>query len=117
LLRCDVQLGNHWLAVRALGVKSNRSGLGARIRIVTDEGAQIDEVRSGGSYYSQNDLRVHFGLGQSTLVRTLEVRWPSGAVDTLANLPVNQFVYIREGAGLVKPGEQPVAPKVVKPER
>jgi len=117
LLRCDAQTGNHWLAVRALGVKSNRSGLGARIRIVTDERAQIDEVRSGGSYYSQNDLRVHFGLGQATQVKTLEVRWPSGAVDTLANLPVNQVVYIKEGAGLLKPAEQPVAPKAVKPEK
>jgi hypothetical protein len=111
LLRCDAQTGNNWIAVRALGVKSNRSALGARIRIVTDERSQIDEVRSGGSYYSQNDLRVHFGLGKATQVKTLEVRWPSGAVDKLNDLPANQVVYVKEGAGLFKPTAPPVAPK------
>lgn len=107
LMRCDSRSGNNWLAVRTIGVKSNRSGLGARIRVVADERTQIDEVRSGGSYYSQNDPRVHFGLGHATKVKTLEVRWPSGTVDTIADLPVNQVVHIKEGAGMVKgPGKQ-----------
>jgi hypothetical protein len=117
LLRCDAQTGNNWLAVRALGAKSNRSGLGARIRVIAqdgvDERAQFSEVRSGGSYYSQNDLRAHFGLGKAMQVKTLEVRWPSGAVDRLSDLAVNQVVYVKEGAGLFKPGE-PVVPKAVK---
>lgn len=107
LMRCDSRSGNNWLAVRTIGVKSNRSGLGARIRVVADERTQIDEVRSGGSYYSQNDPRLHFGLGQATKVKTLEVRWPSGTVDTIADLPVNQIVHIKEGTGMVKaPGKQ-----------
>ena len=103
LMRCDSRTGNNWLAVRTIGVKSNRSGLGARIRIVADDRAQIDEVRSGGSYYSQNDPRVHFGLGRATRVKTLEVRWLSGTVDTLADLPVNQVVHVKEGSGLIRP--------------
>lgn len=107
LMRCDAQTNNNWLAVRTLGVKSNRSGLGARLRLVyqdgTTERTQINEVRSGGSYYSQNDLRVHFGLGKAAKVNTLEVRWPSGAVDTLNDVTVNQVVHVKEGAGLFKP--------------
>ena len=103
LMRCDSRTGNNWLAVRTIGVKSNRSGLGARIRIVADDRAQIDEVRSGGSYYSQTDPRVHFGLGRATRVKTLEVRWLSGTVDTLADLPVNQVVHVKEGSGLIRP--------------
>lgn len=120
LLRCDTQptqTGNNWLAVRALGVKSNRSGLGARIRVSFKDGAddrtQISEVRSGGSYYSQNDLRVHFGLGKAAKIKTLEVRWPSGAVDTLNDMAVNQVVHVKEGAGLFKPAE----PATTKPAK
>lgn len=109
LMRCDAQTGNNWLAVRALGVKSNRSGIGARLRVVFNDGTQdrtqINEVRSGGSYYSQNDLRVHFGLGKAAKIKTLDVRWPSGVVDTLSDVAANQLVYVKEGAGLFKPVE------------
>jgi hypothetical protein len=59
---------------------------------------QVDEVRSGGSYYSQNDLRLHFGLDQAEIVDSLEVRWPSGQVDTFRNLPVNRLYVVSEGA-------------------
>ncbi len=71
LLRCDLAAGNNWIKVRTIGTKSNRSGIGARLRCVTQAAGetkphqQIDEVRSGGSYFSQNDLRVHFGLGKA----------------------------------------------------
>lgn len=102
LLRNDSTRANHWISIRARGAKSNRTGVGARIRVVTEEKTQIDEVRSGGSYYSQNDLRIHFGLGKAAKVKTIEVRWPSGAVDTLTDVAVDQVVLIREGAGLVK---------------
>ena len=64
---------------------------------------QIDEVRSGGGYFSQNDLRVHFGLGQAAKVDLLEIRWPSGQVDTLKNVDANQVLYVKEGEGLIKP--------------
>jgi hypothetical protein len=63
---------------------------------------QIDEVRSGGSYYSQNDLRVHFGLDQAKRVETLEIRWPSGTVDTLKDMDVNRLYVIQEGGKILK---------------
>jgi hypothetical protein len=108
LLRCDVANGHNWIKVRTIGVKSNRSGIGARVRCVTrpaDEAkphAQIDEVRSGGSYISQNDLRLHFGIAKAQKVELLEIRWPSGAIDTLKDVKANQLVYVKEGAGIVK---------------
>jgi enediyne biosynthesis protein E4 len=103
-LRCDSSTKNSWIAVKAVGVKSNRSGIGARITCVTEDGKQIDEVRSGGSYYSQNDLRVRFGLGRTSKVRTLEVRWPSGQVDVLTDVPVNRVLVVREGSSPARPG-------------
>jgi enediyne biosynthesis protein E4 len=97
LLRCDRKNGNHWIKVRTVGVKSNRSGIGARLKCVTGNHQQIQEVRSGGSYLSQNDLRIHFGLGAAERVDLLEVRWPSGQVDVLRNVPVDRLVVVREG--------------------
>ncbi|MEN3334004.1 MAG: enediyne biosynthesis protein [Blastocatellia bacterium] len=102
LLPCDSANQNNWITIKAVGVKSNRSGIGARLKCVTEDGNQIDEVRSGGSYYSQNDLRVHFGLGKRDKVKTLEIRWPSGQVDTLNDVAANQFITVKEGAGLLR---------------
>ncbi len=107
LIRCDSTTNNNWLAVRALGTKSNRSGLGARIQMTIETEDKrlrtlVDEVRSGGSYYSQNDLRVHFGLGKTAKVKTLEIKWLSGAVDTINDVAANQVVYVKEGTGVVK---------------
>ena len=106
LLRLDApgpsKGGNHWIKVRAIGRKSNRSGIGARIRCVTGKHQQIDEVRSGGSWASQNDLRVHFGLGQAAKADRLEIRWPGGQVETLENVAADQLVYVEEGKGIVK---------------
>jgi hypothetical protein len=113
LLRCDSSSGNHWIKVKLIGVKSNRSGIGARVSCTTTVPGeskphrQIDEVRSGGSYFSQSDLRVHFGLGKVPKVDVLEVRWPSGQVDTVKNIAVNQIVFVREGAGLRLEKSQP----------
>jgi len=108
LLRCDSSQGHTWIKVRTIGTKSNRSGIGARLRCVShppDEAKphqQIDEVRSGGSYISQNDLRVHFGLGKADKAEILEVRWPSGQIDTLKDVKANQLIYVREGEGIVR---------------
>ena len=108
LLRCDSQTGNHWIKVRTIGTKSNRSGIGARIKCVTTVPGepkphqQIDEVRSGGSYISQSDLRVHFGLGKVEKVDLLEIRWPSGQVDTLKDVKADQVIYVKEGQGILK---------------
>ena len=108
LLRCDSKLVNNWIKVRTLGTKSNRSGIGARLTCVaqvlgeTKPHRQIDEVRSGGGYFSQNDLRVHFGLGKAEKVDLLEIRWPSGRVDTLKDIKANQVIYVKEAAGIVR---------------
>jgi enediyne biosynthesis protein E4 len=108
LLRCDSTLAHNWIKVRAIGVTSNRSGIGARLRCVTrppDEPKphqQLDEVRSGGSYISQNDLRVHFGIGKAEKVDLLEIRWPSGQIDTLKDVKPNQLIYVEEGKGIVR---------------
>ncbi|HEV2468123.1 MAG TPA: CRTAC1 family protein [Candidatus Sulfotelmatobacter sp.] len=108
LLRCDSKLDHNWIKVRTIGTKSNRSGIGARIVCETHPPGeskphrQIDEVRSGGGYFSQNDLRVHFGLGKADKVDLLEVRWPSGQVDTLKDVKANQVVYVKEGEGIAR---------------
>jgi enediyne biosynthesis protein E4 len=105
LFRCD-RLASaapaHWLKVRALGTRSNRSGIGARIKCVTGSHQQIDEVRSGGSWASQNDLRVHFGLGAATQADLVTITWPSGQVDTLDHVPADQLIYVEEGRGILK---------------
>ena len=108
LLRCDTRLNNNWIKIRTIGTKSNRSGIGARLVCVTQlpgeskPHRQIDEVRSGGGYFSQNDLRVHFGLGKAERVDLLEIHWPSGQVDTLKDVKVNQVVFVKEGEGITR---------------
>src|SRR6202012_817160 len=97
LLRCDSTWKRAWIKVKTIGVKSNRTGIGARIKVTTKTLVQVEEVRSGGSYYSQSDLRVHFGLDQAEMVDSLEVRWPSGQVDRYRNLVVNRLYVVTEG--------------------
>lgn len=99
LLRCDSTLNNRWIKIKCTGTKSNRSGIGARVYCATGARRQMDEVRSGGSYISQNDLRVHFGLGQADKA-DVEVHWPSGIVDKLPGLVCNRIYTIVEGKGL-----------------
>ena len=122
LLRCDSRTANNWIKIKTIGTKSNRSGIGARIKCVTHLPAeknphpQIDEVRSGGSYFSQNDLRVHFGIGKAENVELLEIRWPSGLVETLKDIKPNQVIFVKEGEGIVRTMqfEPPKAPKPSK---
>ncbi|PYX86255.1 MAG: RNA-binding protein [Acidobacteria bacterium] len=108
LLRCDSRPGNNWIKIKTIGTKSNRSGIGARLRCVTQEPgdskphSQIDEVRSGGSYISQNDLRVHFGIGKATTIELLEIRWPSGQIDTIKDIQPNQQIFVQEGKGIIR---------------
>src|SRR5215468_4122191 len=108
LLRCDSTTGNNWIKIKTVGTKSNRSGIGARLRCVTrppeekNAHSQIDEVRSGGGYFSQNDLRVHFGIGKAEKVELLEIRWPSGLVETLKDIKSNQVIFVKEGQGIMR---------------
>jgi enediyne biosynthesis protein E4 len=106
LLRCDTAAGNNWVKIKAIGVKSNRSGIGTRIYCTTGNHRQIDEVRSGGSYLSQGDFRTHFGLGKAETAE-IEVHWPSGVIDRFT-AQANRIVTVEEGKGprgeSVKPG-------------
>jgi len=102
LLRNDCTRAHSWIKVKCIGVKSNRSAIGARVKIVTGNHSQIDEVMSGSSYLSQNDFRLHFGLGRAKQVDSLEVRWPSGLVERLPNVEANQLIYIQEGQGIIR---------------
>jgi len=102
LLRCDSKLSNHWIKIKAVGTKSNRTGIGARIYCTTmidgKPHRQMDEVRSGSSYISQSDLRVHFGLGTATTAE-LEIHWPSGVVDKMTQVAADRIVTLVEGVG------------------
>jgi hypothetical protein len=86
----------NWLIVKLTGTKSNRSAIGARVTLEAGGRTQIDEVMSGSSYYSQNDLRLHFGLGKSARVDKLTVRWPSGGSESLTDVAANQLIRIVE---------------------
>jgi hypothetical protein len=99
LLRNDTA-GGHWITVRLVGSKSNRDGIGAKVTIEAGGRRQIAEVRSGGSYVSHNDMRVHFGLGEARRVDRLAIRWPSGLVETSAGLDGDRFYVAREGSSI-----------------
>jgi hypothetical protein len=88
------------LLVRVL--VSQRDAVGARVRVTAGGRTQVREVRAGSSYLGQNDLRLHFGLGGSTTVDRIEVRWPSGHVEVLSAVPANHVVTIQEGRGLIR---------------
>ena len=101
LLRNEGGNRNNWIQVQAIGTKSNRSGIGARVKVVTGELTQYAEVKSSGSYLAFSDLRVHFGLKAAENIDLLEIRWNSGIVDTATNLSVNQRLIAVEGKGVV----------------
>jgi hypothetical protein len=133
LLRCDSTWKRSWVKIRLVGTKSNKTGIGARIKVVAatgtaaeignrdgglgtrDEGlknrgeglvsktlAQIEEVRSCNGYYSASDLRIHFGLGEAEKLDLVEIKWPSGAVDSLKDLDVNRLYVVEEGGRILK---------------
>jgi hypothetical protein len=102
LLHNESESPGHWISIRTVGTKSNRDGIGARVTLVTGGRRQIQEVTSGGSYLSQNDLRVHFGLGSATKIDRIEVRWPSGAVDKIENASADRFLTVEEGRGILQ---------------
>jgi hypothetical protein len=92
--------GNHRVLFKLIGTKSNRAAIGARVTIHAAGVRQIAEVRGGNSYLSQNDLRLHFGLGKSTKIDSVEIRWPSGKIETLENLPADTIYTIVESSGI-----------------
>jgi hypothetical protein len=101
LLRNDVSGTNHWLKVLLIGVASNRSAIGAQVVAAYGERRQAQAVMAQSSYLSVNDRRLHFGLG-SAASASLEIRWPNGAVEKLAEVTAGQLVVIREGSGVIR---------------
>jgi len=109
LLRNDGGNANNWLTVRLIGVKSNRDGIGASLKLVSEGFTQFDQAKGGSSYMSASDPRIHFGLGKRKTIESLEITWPSGAVDKLTSVPIDQIITVKEGAGIV-PGVFPKVP-------
>ncbi len=101
LLRNDITGTNHWIKVLLEGVQSNRSAIGANVTAIYGARRQVQAVLAQASYLSANDRRLHFGLGAEKKV-TLNVRWPNGKDETVADVAADQFVVIREGSGIVK---------------
>ncbi len=93
--------GQHWVSFELAGTKSNRLALNARVKIVAGGMTQTGDVLSGGSYLSQNDLRVHFGLGSATKIDSVEIHWPSGAVDHIGAIAADHYYAVLEGQGIV----------------
>jgi hypothetical protein len=103
LFTLDAPAGAHWLILKLVGTRSNRSAIGARVRLATAAGRQVQEVRGGGSYYSQNDQRVHFGLGTATRIERLEIRWPNGQEEAWTDIGIDRIVTLKEGGGSAVP--------------
>ncbi len=102
LLRNDGGNLQNWIKIKLIGTKCNRTAIGARVRVVTGNHAQMDEVHSGSSVMSQCDLRLHFGLGKSQTVDVIEVKWPTtqGPNASPRSRPT-RYLTIREGSGVV----------------
>ena len=101
VLRNDGGNTNNSILLKLIGVKSNRGAVGARVKIVSGDLVQKDEVRSGDSYISQSDMRLHFGLEKRTKIDLIELRWPNGTIDKITDARVNSIVTIKEGTGIV----------------
>ena len=102
VLRNDSRNSNHWLEVVLRGVKTNRDGVGARVKVVAGDLTQIDEVHSGRSYQSHYGMRLHFGLGAREKIDRIEVRWIGGGVDVFEDIVVDQVLTITEGSAAAK---------------
>jgi hypothetical protein len=107
LLRNDIRGNNHWLKIKLIGTKSNRSAIGTRVLVRYGKKIQAQEVLSQSSFYSSNDPRLHFGLGPETSA-DLEIRWPSGLRETIKAVQGNQIIVIKEGAGIIT-GKKPAS--------
>jgi hypothetical protein len=93
---------NHRVLFKLVGTKSNRAAIGARVTVKAGSFSQIDEVRGGASYLSQNDLRLHFGLASSDKMNEVSIRWPNGETEVLHDVPADFIYTIVEGSGIQK---------------
>jgi len=102
LLRNDGGNKNNWIMIKCIGTRSNRSGIGTRVKVTSIDHSQIAEVMSGSSYYSQNDLRLHFGLAKATKVSGIEISWPSGLKESFKDVGANQLLIVQETKGIIE---------------
>jgi hypothetical protein len=100
LLRNDMKGANHWMKIKLVGTKSNRSAIGARVLVRYGKRMQLQEVLSQSSYYSTNDSRLHFGLGADKTADII-IRWPSGGHEELKAVVADQLIVVKEGSGIV----------------
>jgi hypothetical protein len=100
LLRNQSPPSNSWLLVKLIGTKTNRAAIGSRVMVEAENRRQMQEVRSGGSFCSQNDLRLHFGLGAARDAR-LRIRWLGGTEETLEHVSANRLIVVQEGKGVI----------------
>jgi enediyne biosynthesis protein E4 len=100
LLVNQIRSANHWIGLRMVGTKSNRDGIGAKVMVKAGSRVLVNEVRSGSSYDSNNDMRLHFGLGAASKVEWVQVRWPSGLNEQFDNVPVDAIQTLKEGSGV-----------------
>jgi hypothetical protein len=99
LLVNQVRSANHWIGLRTVGTKSNRDGIGARVTLKVGSRVLVNEVRSGSSYDSNSDMRIHFGLGAATKIEWVQIRWPGGLAEQFDNIPVDSIRTLKEGSG------------------
>jgi enediyne biosynthesis protein E4 len=98
VLRNETNTDNHWLTLLLVGHKSNRDGIGAVIKLTTAAGSQWVTVTTGGSYLSASDKRAHFGLGTASVAQSIQIRWPSGVLQTLTNIHADRVLTVNEPA-------------------
>jgi hypothetical protein len=101
LLRNDGGNANHFLEVLLIGTKSNRDGIGASLKLTAEGFVHVEQAKGGMSYMSANDPRIFFGLGKRSKIESLEITWPSGQVERLTNVPIDQIIAVKEGSGIV----------------
>jgi hypothetical protein len=101
LLRNEYSGTNNWLKVKLIGTKSNRTALGAKVTVLTGDRQQSQVVLSQSSYYSHDDLRLHFGLGNQTRADRIRITWPSGQTETINNIAAGQLMTVKEGSGII----------------
>jgi enediyne biosynthesis protein E4 len=109
LLVNDARSANHWVGLKLVGTRSNRDAIGARVTLKVGKRILVNEVRSGSSYISNSDMRLHFGLGGASKIDLLEVRWPNGSTETFDNQTVDGIRTLKEGSGQASKATSPAA--------
>jgi enediyne biosynthesis protein E4 len=109
LLVNDARSANHWVGLKLVGTRSNRDAIGARVTLKVGKRILVNEVRSGSSYISNSDMRLHFGLGGASKIDLLEVRWPNGSTETFDDQAVDGIRTLKEGSGQASKATSPPA--------